>query len=151
MYEIITNLALVVPVSAWMISQLIKLFVTLGRERRFDWWFVFRSGGMPSAHTALVCALATAVAMMLGLNSVAFAIAAILAMVIMYDAAGVRQAVGRQSRILNRIVKELREKRPRDEVERDLREFIGHTQFQVIAGAILGILIAWVWLTISAL
>ncbi len=106
---------------------------------------------MPSAHTALVCALATAVAMMLGLNSVAFAIAAILAMVVMYDAAGVRQAVGRQSRILNRIMKELREKRPRDEVERDLREFIGHTQFQVIAGAILGILIAWVWVTISAL
>ena len=151
MYDIITNLALVIPVSAWAIAQLIKVFVTLGREKRFDWWFLFRSGGMPSAHTALVCALATAVAMMLGLNSVAFAIAAILAMVVMYDAAGVRQAVGRQSRILNRIVKELREKRPRDEVERDLREFIGHTQFQVIAGAILGILIAWVWLTISAL
>ncbi len=150
MYDIITNLALVIPVSAWAIAQLIKVFVVLARERRFDWWFLVRSGGMPSAHTALVCALATAVAMMLGFNSVAFAIAAILAMVVMYDAAGVRQAVGRQSRIINRIVKELREKRPRDEVERDLREFIGHTQFQVIAGAILGILIAWVWLTISA-
>ena len=105
---------------------------------------------MPSAHTALVCALATAVAMMLGFNSVAFAIAAILAMVVMYDAAGVRQAVGRQSKILNRIVKELREKRPRDEVERDLREFIGHTQYQVIAGAVLGILVSWVWLILSA-
>jgi acid phosphatase family membrane protein YuiD len=88
--------------------------------------------------------------MMEGLNSVVFAIAAILAIVVMYDAAGVRQAVGRQSKILNRIVKELREKRPRDEVERDLREFIGHTQFQVLAGAILGILIAWVWLILSA-
>jgi len=106
---------------------------------------------MPSAHTALVCALATAVAMIQGLNSAAFAITAILAMIVMYDAAGVRQAVGRQARIINRIVKELREKRPKGEVERDLREFIGHTQFQVIAGAILGILIAWVWLTISAL
>ena len=109
-----------IPVSAWAIAQLIKVFVVLARERRFDWWFLVRSGGMPSAHTALVCALATAVAMMLGFNSVAFAIAAILAMVVMYDAAGVRQAVGRQSRIINRIVKELREKRPRDEVERDL-------------------------------
>ncbi len=151
MYDVITNLALVIPISAWAIAQLIKVFVVLARDKRFDWWFLVRSGGMPSAHTALVCALATAVAMMLGLNSVAFAIAAILAMVVMYDAAGVRQAVGRQSRILNRIMKELREKRPRDEVERDLREFIGHTQFQVIAGAILGILIAWVWVTISAL
>ncbi len=151
MYEIITNKALVIPVSAWAISQLIKAFVTLTREKRFDWWFFFRSGGMPSAHTALVCALATAVAMIQGFNSVAFAITAILAMIVMYDAAGVRQAVGRQARIINRIVKELRDKRPRGEVERDLREFVGHTQFQVIAGAILGILIAWVWLTISAL
>jgi len=149
LYEIITNKALVIPVSAWAISQLVKVFVVLAREKRFDWWFLLGSGGMPSSHTALVCALATAVAMMWGLNSVAFAIAAILAMVVMYDAAGVRQAVSRQSIILNRIVKELREKRPRDEVERDLREFIGHTQFQVIAGAILGVLVAWVWLTIS--
>jgi acid phosphatase family membrane protein YuiD len=88
--------------------------------------------------------------MMQGFNSIVFAIAVILAMVVMYDAAGVRQTVGRQSRILNRIVKELREKRPRDEVERDLREFIGHTQFQVLAGAVLGIFLAWVWLTLSA-
>ena len=86
-----------------------------------------------------------------GFSSVAFAITVILAMIVMYDAAGVRRAVGRQSRILNRIMKELRDKRPRVEVERDLREFIGHTQFQVIAGAILGILIALVWLTINAL
>jgi len=150
LYEVITNKALVIPVSAWVISQLIKVFVVLAREKRFDWWFLLGSGGMPSSHTALVCALAAAVAMMQGFNSIAFAIAAILAVVVMYDAAGVRQAVGRQSIILNRIVKELREKRPRGEVERDLREFIGHTQFQVLAGAILGILIAWVWLTISA-
>ena len=68
---------------------------------------------MPSSHTALVCALATAVAMIQGFNSVAFAITAILAMIVMYDAAGVRQAVGRQARILNRLVKELRDKRPR--------------------------------------
>jgi len=151
LYDIITNKALVIPVSAWVISQMVKVFVVLARERRFDWGVLVRSGGMPSSHTALVCALATVVAMMQGLNSVAFAITAILAMIVMYDAAGVRRAVGRQSRILNRIMKELRDKRPRVEVERDLREFIGHTQFQVITGAILGILIAWVWLTINAL
>ncbi len=104
---------------------------------------------MPSSHTALVCALAAAVAMTQGFNSVVFAIAVILAVVVMYDAAGVRQAVSRQSVILDRIVKELLAKRPRDEVERDLREFIGHTPFQVIAGAALGIFIAWLWLTIS--
>ena len=104
---------------------------------------------MPSSHTALVCALAAAVGMMQGFNSVAFAITAILASVVMYDATGVRQAVSQQSIILNRIVKELVDKRPRGEVERDLRKFIGHTPCQVIAGAVLGIFVAWLWLTIS--
>ena len=87
--------------------------------------------------------------MMQGFDSVAFGIAVILAIVVMYDAAGVRQAVSEQSTVLNRIVKELLEKRPRDGLERDLREFIGHTPFQVIAGAVLGIFVAWLWLTIS--
>ncbi len=149
MYEIITNKVLVIPIAAWAIAQLIKVFITLAGEKRLDLWFLLRSGGMPSSHTALVCALATAVAITDGLNSITFAITAILAMVVMYDAAGVRQAVSQQSIILNRIVKELMEKRPRAEVERDLREFIGHTPFQVIAGAALGIFVAWLWLTIS--
>ena len=149
LYEIITNKAIVIPVSAWTVAQLLKLFVVLAQEKRMDWWFLFKSGGMPSSHAALVCALAAAVAMMQGFDSVAFGITAILAVVVMYDAAGVRQAVSRQSVVLNRIVKELLDKRPRDEVERDLREFIGHTPFQVIGGAALGIFIAWLWLTVS--
>ena len=138
-----------IPVSAWFISQLLKVFVILAREKRLDLWLLVKSGGMPSSHAAVVCALAAVVAMMQGFSSLAFAVTAILAMVVMYDAAGVRRAVSRQSITLNRIVKELWEKRPRDEVERDLREFIGHTPFQVIAGAALGIFIAWLWLTIS--
>jgi len=151
LYEIITNKALVIPASAWAIAQLLKVFVVLAREKRLDLWFLVRSGGMPSSHTALVCSLAAVMAITQGFDSVVFAITAILAIVVMYDAAGVRQAVGRQSIILNRIVKELLEKRPRGEVERDLREFIGHTPFQVIAGAVLGILVAWLWLFISAM
>ncbi len=149
MYEVITNKVLVISVCAWAVAQLMKVFISLVRERRLDLHYLVASGGMPSSHTTLVCALATAVAMTQGLNSVAFAITAILAMVVMYDAAGVRQSVGKQSVILNRIVKELLVKRPKGEVERDLRELIGHTPFQVIIGAILGILVAWLWLTIS--
>ncbi|MEA2086375.1 MAG: divergent PAP2 family protein [Chloroflexota bacterium] len=149
MYEIITNKALVIPAGVWVISQVLKVLVVLAREKRLDLRFLVGSGGMPSSHTALVCSLATVVGMTQGFGSVVFAVVAILAMVVMYDAAGVRRAVGRQSAILNRIVKELLEKRPRDEVERDLREFIGHTPFQVIAGAVLGISIAWLWLTVS--
>ena len=151
MYEIITNKALVIPAGVWAVSQILKVFVVLAREKRLDLWFLVRSGGMPSSHTALVCSLAAVMAITQGFSSAAFAITAVLAVVVMYDAAGVRQAVGRQSIILNRIVKELLDKRPRGEVERDLREFIGHTPFQVIAGAVLGIFIAWLWLFISAL
>ncbi len=85
------------------------------------------SGGMPSSHSAFVSALATSVALIEGLGSVAFGISAILALVVMYDAAGVRQSVGKQSVVLNRIIRELRLRRPIAELERDLREFIGHT------------------------
>jgi len=151
LYEIIMNQVLLISVSAWVVAQLLKVFFGLVREKRLDLRYFVTGGGMPSAHSATVSALATAVAMIQGLNSIAFAITAIVAMVVMYDAAGVRRAVSRQSIILNRIVKELLEKRPRGEVERDLRELIGHTPFQVIAGATLGIFIAWLWLTISAM
>lgn len=149
MYEMITNQALVIPAISWSVSQLIKVFIMLARERRLDLWLMVRSGGMPSSHTALVCALATVVAMKQGVGSIVFAIAAVLAAVIMYDAAGVRQAVSQQSIVLNRIVREFVNKRPFGEMEKDLREFIGHTPIQVIAGASLGIFIAWLWLILS--
>ena len=150
LYEFITNKILMVSFCAWAVAQLLKVLVILVREKRLDLRYLVISGGMPSAHSAVVSALATAVAMTVGLGSVAFGIAAILAVVVMYDAAGLRQSVGQQAAVLNRIIEELRLRRPFTEVERDLREFIGHTQFQVIAGAILGILIAWLWLTLTA-
>ena len=140
---------LIISACAWAVAQLIKVVVVLVRERRLDLSYLVSGGGMPSAHSSTVCALTTAVAMIEGLDSVAFGIAAILAIVVMYDAAGVRLAVSRQSIILNRILKELRERRPRGEVEHDLRTLIGHTPFQVIVGAILGVAFAWLWLTIG--
>ncbi len=140
---------LIISACAWAVAQLIKVVVVLVRERRLDLSYLVSGGGMPSAHSSTVCALAIAVAMIEGLDSVAFGIAAILAIVVMYDAAGVRRSVGRQSIVLNRIVKELIDRRPRSEIEHDLRELIGHTPFQVIVGAILGAGIAWVWLTVS--
>jgi uncharacterized protein len=100
---------------------------------------------MPSSHTALVTSLATAVGVLKGFNSIEFAIATVFSGIVMYDAAGVRRAVGQQSIILNRILKELREGRSK-EFEHDVRELIGHTPFQVFSGALLGIGIAVVWL-----
>lgn len=151
LYEIITNKILVAPLCAWAVAQLLKVFITLVKEKRLDLRYLVISGGMPSAHSALVSALATSVAIVQGLGSVAFGITAILALVVMYDAAGIRQSVGLQSVVLNRIVQELRSRRPMAELERDLREFIGHTPFQVIAGAALGIIVAWLWIIITTM
>ena len=148
-YELLTNKVLIISGSAWFVAQLLKGLYFLIREKRVGWSYFISSGGMPSSHSAVVCALATAVAMTQGMGSVAFGITVVLAVVVMYDAAGVRQSVDKQSVILNRIMEELRLKRPIGEVERDLRELIGHTPFQVIVGAVLGILIGWVWLTVS--
>ena len=149
--DLITNEVLVIPICAWAIAQLIKLVAGLVRERFINLRYLIASGGMPSSHTAIVCALATAVAMTQGFNSVAFAITAILAMVVMYDAAGVRHSVSEQSVILNRLIKDFRDRRPKDEIEHELRELLGHTPFQVIIGAFLGIITAWLWLVISTL
>ena len=100
-------------------------------------------GGMPSAHTALVCALATTVGITEGVNSIVFAVAVLFAAIVMHDAAGVRQTVGNQSNMLNRILDELFKGSPA--FEQRLREFIGHTRLEIIAGAALGILLAWWW------
>jgi acid phosphatase family membrane protein YuiD len=145
------SIVLLVSVCAWVIAQLLKVFIALIRKKQIDLRLFFSSGGMPSAHSATVSALAASVAIVEGFSSATFGIAAIFAMVVMYDAAGVRQWVGRQSIVLNRIVKEIRFRRPVAELERDLREFIGHTQFQVVIGSVLGIGIAWIWFTISGM
>ena len=147
--EIIANEVLVITLCSWALTQIIKVFVVLIREKRFDARYFVRSGGMPSAHSAVVTALSTGIAMTQGLGSAAFSVAAIMALIVMYDAAGVRRSVSRQSVILDRMWKEIRLGHPRDKVERDLRQFIGHTPFQVIIGAAIGILVAWVWLTLS--
>jgi hypothetical protein len=86
-----------------------------------------------------------------GFGSVFFAISVILASIVMYDAAGVRQSVGHQSVVLNRIILELKRKEPLVKIEADLRELMGHTPFEVIIGAALGITLAWAWLYIAGL
>ena len=144
------NNIIIVPVCAWALAQFIKVLSGLIRKRQIDLRYFVSSGGMPSAHSATVSALATAVAMVEGIDSVAFGISVILAIIVMYDAAGVRQSVGRQSIILNRIIAELRDRRPIAELEHNLRVFIGHTPFQVIVGSAMGIILAWLWFTFIA-
>ncbi len=146
--DLFANHVLLSSASAWLIAQIAKTIVAFVQGKGLQPRYLFRSGGMPSAHSAFVSALTTAIAMVAGTGSVAFAISAALALVVMYDATDVRHSVGRQSIIINRIVEEIRLGRPMTELKSDLREFVGHTPFQVFAGAAMGIVIAWAWLTI---
>ena len=151
LHDLITNWVLIIALCAWMLAQLVKLLVALVQGKGLDLSFFISSGGMPSAHSAMVCALATAVGMKDGFGSAYFAITVILALVVTYDAAGVRQSVGQQSVVLNRIILELKRKEPMIKIEADLRELMGHTPFEVYIGAALGIGVAWLWLFLAGL
>ncbi|MDP2718397.1 MAG: divergent PAP2 family protein [Dehalococcoidia bacterium] len=139
--SLIHNKSLIIPVGVWCIAQGMKLFITLLRDKRLDFSRLVAMGGMPSAHTGLVCALATTIARTNGVDSPLFAISAIFAAVVVYDAAGLRRSVSIQASILNQMIDELFKGKP--VFEQRLREFIGHTRFEVLIGAILGILASW--------
>jgi acid phosphatase family membrane protein YuiD len=145
--SIFSNKALWVPAVAWCVAQVLKVIVESTKAKRLDLSYLIKMGGMPSSHAALVCALATTIGVVYGLGSPLFAISFFFALVVMYDAAGVRQTVSTQSTMLNRMLEELFKGNP--EFQQRLKELIGHTKFEVAAGAILGIvlafLLAWNW------
>ena len=134
---------LIIPIAAWFVAQALKVVIQLIRESRLDLHYLVSAGGMPSAHSTLVCALATVVGMTYGIDSGIFAISVILAAIVMYDSAGVRQMVDRQSAILNQLLTNF--PKTQREFENFLQDLVGHTRFQVIVGAALGILLAWWW------
>ncbi|MEK6727445.1 MAG: divergent PAP2 family protein [Candidatus Omnitrophota bacterium] len=140
--QIYQNKILMITISAWLIAQSTKLFLGVLRYKRFDFrWFV-GTGGMPSSHVAGAACLATSVGLEYGFSSGYFALATSFAIVVMFDAQGVRRATGRQARILNKITEDIYWRGKLDEGK--LRELIGHTPVEVIAGLFLGILIALV-------
>lgn len=126
---------------SWFIAQFLKVILTLIRDKKIDFRRFIGAGGFPSSHTAFVTSLATAVGLIDGFSGTEFAITAVLALVVMYDAAGVRRAAGQQARILNKIVEEW-EHADFAKTDKRLKELLGHTPKEVFAGAILGILIA---------
>jgi acid phosphatase family membrane protein YuiD len=123
----------------WFTAQFIKMIRSLIVTRRLDLGYMFSSGGMPSAHSALVTAMATAIGRVMGLGSPVFALAIVFAGVVMYDAAGVRLAVSLQARILNHMIDDFFHERGLQ--AKRLRELIGHTPLEVFAGAAVGIII----------
>ena len=146
LYKLITNWVLIIPLCSWVVAELMKIIIAFAKGRGLSLIYFISSGGMPSAHAAMVSALATSIAITNGFGSPLFAIAVILALIVMYDASAVQQSVGRQSVVLNRIILVLKRREPIVKIEADLRELMGHTQFEVIVGAVLGIAIARIWL-----
>jgi acid phosphatase family membrane protein YuiD len=135
--------ALIVPAGAWLVAQSIKVIIYSIQERRLLLYYMVRMGGMPSAHSATVCSLATSVGIIEGVSSTMFAVAVFFAFLVMYDAAGVRKTVGTHSGIINRMLDELFKGHP--EFELRFRELIGHTRLEIAAGALLGIFLALWW------
>ncbi|HEY9747121.1 MAG TPA: divergent PAP2 family protein [Allocoleopsis sp.] len=140
--DILDNRVLIVALASCLIAQVLKVIVELAKNRKLNIRALVETGGMPSAHSALVSALATGVGQTVGWSTPEFAIALIFAIIVMYDAAGVRQAAGKQARILNQIIDEvLRE--DYEFTEARLKELLGHTPVQVFVGSALGVAISW--------
>ena len=140
--DILGNQILITGAVCWLVAQVTKtiLYLIVNRQLRLE--RLVGDGGMPSCHSACVAGVATATALTQGLNSPLFAVACVFAIIVMHDAMGVRQETGKQARIINDIVEEIRERgitimsmSPEDR----LKEFVGHTGTQVCVGAVIGI------------
>lgn len=143
--DIITNEILMSAALSWGLAQVIKTIIHLILTKKFVAERLIGSGGMPSCHSATVCALTTSIVINEGISSPFFAMSAILAIIVMYDARGVRRETGLQATVLNEIV-DIIEKLGADVTyDEKLKEFIGHTPLQVLVGAILGIIIALIY------
>ena len=138
------NQVLVSAVEGWTVAHVLKTLRHFPYTQAFNAERLIGSGGMPSSHSATVRRLTTAAGLKYGAGSFEFAISFILSMVVMYDAAGVRQETGKQARLLNSILLENPLKLSGEVLQQKLKEYVGHTPIQVFAGAVLGIILALV-------
>ncbi len=138
--QILKNKVFITTLCAWAVAQTIKVTLGVIREKKFDFrWFV-GTGGMPSSHAAGASCLATAIGFEYGFDTVYFALAASFALVVMFDAQGVRRSSGKQAHILNKVMEDIYWQGKIHEGR--LRELVGHTPIEVIVGFVLGVVIA---------
>ncbi len=149
--ELFWNFPIIASLSSILFAQFIKVPIGYIATRRFDWSLLTSTGGMPSSHSAAVTSLATAVAIEEGLHSPLFAVAAIFAVVTMFDATGVRRQAGEQAVVLNKLVTDFQDfleeakhwqEKEEQHKQAKLKELLGHKPIEVFFGAITGILIA---------
>ena len=157
---ITSNYIINVGVVSWFSAQVIKTILTFFRFRELRMERMFGAGGMPSSHSALVCSMTLAMAKLVGFGSPLFGVTFAFAMVVMYDAMGVRRAAGEQAKVLNRIIfsrvfdllneeidedfgeREGEERPDGAPDQKELKEYLGHTPLEVLGGMLLGVLIA---------
>lgn len=139
MQGIAFNKYIVVCIFVWLGIQIFKTLWDLVKEKKFNFKRILGAGGMPSSHSAVVCCLSTLIGRDLGFDSAIFGLSVIMSLVVMYDAAGVRRAAGKQAKILNKIVNT-----PGlaiETVQEKLQEVLGHTPVEVFVGAVIGIVV----------
>lgn len=134
------NEVVITAIAAWALAQIIKTVTDIIISKRFEPEKLFASGGMPSSHSSFVTSVTAMIGFSEGFDSNLFAVCFVMSMIVMYDAAGVRRAAGNQAKVINILIDEL--ERNGAVIDKQLKEILGHTPFEVVAGAILGILIA---------
>lgn len=136
------NPVLLSALIAWLIAQTLKVLIELILKRKINWALLFQAGGMPSSHSAMVSAAAISTGLVHGFDSAAFSVAAVFAMIVIYDATGVRRESGRQAVLINSIIEELSKGKmpPQDK----LKEVLGHTPGEAFLGTILGLSIGFI-------
>lgn len=143
--DLFSNVVLLSAVLAWTVAQVIKVPLDYLQHRRWNWALLLSAGGMPSSHSALVAATAHGIGLFYGFDSGLFALAVAFAMIVIYDATGIRRQAGRHAALINRMISDLASGHPLK--EEHLREVLGHTPLQALAGTLLGMLIVQIaWL-----
>lgn len=147
---LLQNRILIASVTGWLVAQLLKTIIHLYFTKSFVPERLVGSGGMPSSHSATVCALSTAAGIQYGLGSFEFAICTIVAIIVMYDALGVRRETGIQAKVLNEMIDLFNSMNKELSTDEKLKELVGHTPLQVLMGALLGIAIAFLVMNLYA-
>ena len=138
--QIFANVTLWISIVSWAMAQIIKIIIYGAHNKKINWRLLFGSGGMPSSHSAFVCSMTTAIGINEGFNSSLFAVSAIMSLIVMYDAAGVRRAAGKQAAVINIIVENIEAQGIK--FDGRLKELLGHSPIEVFAGALLGIFVS---------
>jgi hypothetical protein len=137
---VLSNTALIAGFSAWVIAQLIKVPLNYLANREWDWALLLSAGGMPSSHSALVAATTHSIGLIEGYDTALFALSVTIAVIVIYDATGIRRQAGKHAEIINAMVRDLASGHPLREEQ--LREVLGHTPLEALGGMLLGLVVS---------